>query len=123
MADYCDEETKPDAVSGATPWREGTPFDPSLPAPGTPMSAEQERAKRLALEDGDPFDEKTDAIHENGMGSVSVAAGSSGDEVAERDPDAMTGATPGVAAACRELDMGSLDAVIEHFDINPPGVA
>lgn len=124
LTSFCDGDLVPDAVSGATPWKGDAPPDPSLPAPGVPMSAEQERAKRRSLEADDPGD-VVDRMPEAASRAV---AEESGDEApdggsSEHAPDALTGATPGVAAACRELDMGSLDKVIEHFDINPPGVA
>ena len=37
--------------------------------------------------------------------------------------DAATGATPGVASACRELGMASVDDVVRERGIKPPGVA
>lgn len=39
------------------------------------------------------------------------------------DPDAVTGATPGVASACREFGMASVDKVVSERGIRPPGVA
>lgn len=39
------------------------------------------------------------------------------------DVDAATGATPGVASACRELGMASVDDVVRERGIKPPGVA
>lgn len=39
------------------------------------------------------------------------------------DADAVTGATPGVASACRELGMSSVDSVVRERGIKPPGVA
>lgn len=38
-------------------------------------------------------------------------------------PDATTGATPGVSAACKELGMASLSDVIADMGIKPPGQA
>lgn len=35
--------------------------------------------------------------------------------------DAVTGATPGVASACAELGMNSLDDVVAELGIKPPG--
>ena len=37
--------------------------------------------------------------------------------------DAATGATPGVAAACRDLGMSALDDVVSELGIKPPGQA
>ncbi|RDB58491.1 hypothetical protein C1878_16310 [Gordonibacter sp. 28C] len=39
------------------------------------------------------------------------------------DVDAATGATPGVASACRELGMASVDDVVRERGIKPPGMA
>lgn len=39
------------------------------------------------------------------------------------DPDTATGATPGVASACRELGLASLDSVVSERGIRPPGIA
>ena len=39
------------------------------------------------------------------------------------DADAVTGATPGVASACRELGLSSVDDVVRERGIRPPGVA
>ena len=35
--------------------------------------------------------------------------------------DAATGATPGVAAACKELGMSALEDVVAEYGIKPPG--
>ena len=43
--------------------------------------------------------------------------------VSEDSPDATTGATPGVSAACKELGMASLSDVIADMGIKPPGQA
>ncbi len=37
--------------------------------------------------------------------------------------DAATGATPGVAAACRDLGMSALSDVVSEYGIKPPGQA
>lgn len=39
------------------------------------------------------------------------------------DADAVTGATPGVASACRELGLSSVNDVVRERGIRPPGVA
>lgn len=39
------------------------------------------------------------------------------------DVDGATGATPGVAAACKDLGISKLDDALQKFDIKPPGVA
>ena len=43
--------------------------------------------------------------------------------VSKDSPDATTGATPGVSAACKELGMASLSDVIADMGIKPPGQA
>ena len=38
-------------------------------------------------------------------------------------PDAVTGATPGVAAACRELGLDDMESLNRSLGIKPPGIA
>lgn len=40
-----------------------------------------------------------------------------------RDIDASTGATPGVASACRDLGLQSVEGVVRERGIKPPGIA
>lgn len=37
--------------------------------------------------------------------------------------DAATGATPGVATACRELGLDDMGSLLAELDIKPPGVS
>ena len=39
------------------------------------------------------------------------------------DPDTATGASPGMASACHDLGLFSLDAVTKKLNIKPPGQA
>lgn len=88
-----EQRWEPDAVSGATSWKHDAPIAPDMPAPGESFSAELERAVK-------------DRVDAEG-----------------KDVDAVTGATPGVAAACRDLDMGSLSRVVDDLGLKPPGEA
>lgn len=90
-----------DAVTGATQWKVDSPLAAAIPAPGQPMSAEDERALRKTADAKD------------GEGSEGEA----------NAPDAVTGATPGVASACAELGMSSLGDVVDELGIKPPGMA
>lgn len=92
-----------DAVSGPTSWADafkvmdtgfaGTP-PPVTGAPGQPT-------------EGDPA---TSSVPAPANGSAEKA-------------DAVTGATPGVSAACAELGLNDMEAVIRDRGIKPPGVA
>lgn len=44
-------------------------------------------------------------------------------QAAAEEIDAATGATPGVASACRELDMADSAEVARRLGIKPPGIA
>ena len=83
-----------------------------------------------------PTDERFDAvtgatcpaegIADGGETDAVTSATSLADAAAALDPagvDAATGATPGVASACRELGMASVDDVVRERGIKPPGVA
>ena len=63
--------------------------------------------------------------HDNVRESAAEAHGDThkGEECEADTVDAMTGATPGVSAACKELGMASLSDVIADMGIKPPGQA
>lgn len=63
--------------------------------------------------------------HDNVRESAAEAHGDThkGEEREADTVDAITGATPGVSTACKELGMASLSDVIADMGINPPGQA
>lgn len=99
-----------DAVSGATNWADafkvmdtgtgGAP--PSAPPPGMPAETDATRAGG-----------KSDAA--NPLENDSDLEGACG------DVDAVTGATPGVATACKELGLDDMASLTETLGIKPPG--
>lgn len=52
----------------------------------------------------------------------SASDASAADETAY-DPDTATGASPGMASACHDLGLFSLDTVTKKLNIKPPGQA
>lgn len=129
-----------DAVTGATSRAEADAVT------GAPSQARDARArarrsgkarKRKATMDKDPnapFDSATgatvDATSRATVDAVSgatqapdAAAGAFDCDASAEDADAATGATPGVAAACKELGMSSVADVTRELGIKLPGVA
>lgn len=89
----------PDAVSGATNWADAF----KAMDPGTSGEAPVVIAPPGTGKDG--------------------AEGSSPAEGPVDDVDATTGATPGVATACKELGLDDMASLGEALGIKPPGVA
>lgn len=106
-----------DAVSGATNWADafkvmdagGAGEAPPIGAlPGVP--AEEAPARAAGAHPG------SSAVGEDASGE-GLRAGCSG------DADAVTGATPGVASACKELGLDDMASLGASLGIKPPGVA
>ena len=123
-----------DAASAATRWSMGAKRNPDVPLPGT--SYEAAIADRGSLGDaaGTYAAKRTDGhwrgkISPDGEDSQphetadSAILGSDAPHDAAPSPDTATGATPGVASACRDLDMTSPAVVSERLGIKPPGIA
>ncbi len=80
-------------------------------------------------------DEKVDAVSgatcwgeafkslDDGTAGTPPAVSAPPGEAAHDEVDAVTGATPGVATACKELGLDDMGALQESLGIKPPGVA
>lgn len=91
-----------DAVSSATVWHLGRERDPQIPLPGVPYTAADKADGALC----DAASAYVASRRHNMAGDV----------------DTATGATPGVASACRELGLSSTSEVARRLGIKPPGV-
>lgn len=89
-----------DAESGPTNWADafkvmdtgGGPAPPAMPAPAGSVAA---------------------ASHDDTAGSTTFDA--------SQDVDAVTGATPGVASACKDLGLDDITTVAAAYGVKPPG--
>lgn len=87
-----------DAVTGATASVEDAPLASAVDA-ATGATVDAASSAAASVEDLSPADAESD----------------------EAPIDAATGATPGVAAACKELGMSALGDVMAEYGIKPPG--
>jgi hypothetical protein len=103
-----DEIDEFDAASQATRWSAGAKRDKTVPKPGKSMG--EARTSGTCLHDA----------ANNYANHVKDNKGMTEEEF-RRNLDARTGATPGVASACRDLDMDTVDKVSSRLGIKMPG--
>ena len=118
-----------DAVSGPTSWADafkvmdiGTAGQaPPVPgAPGASCAGETVSAGD-ASGSGDAGDAGIDAVSGATVSSGESRSDTCGDVDGADDVDAVTGATPGVASACKELGLDDIKSVADKLGIKPPG--
>ena len=96
-----------DAVSAATRWSMGAKRDRQVPLPGQSMSEARESGRIVD-------DAATQCAANHG---TSPAASLYSDP----DVDAISGATPGVATACRDFGVATLDDAMRKYNCKKPG--
>ena len=103
-----DELDEFDAASQATRWSAGAKRDKTVPYPGKSMNEARESGA---------------CLHDAANNYVNHIKGENGTSEAEfkKQIDARTGATPGVASACKDLDMDTVDKVSKRLGIKMPG--
>ena len=103
-----DELDEFDAASQATRWSAGAKRDKTVPYPGKSMNEARESGA---------------CLHDAANNYVNHIKDENGTSEAEfkKQIDARTGATPGVASACRDLDMDTVDKVSKRLGIKKPG--
>lgn len=96
-----------DAVSAATRWSMGAKRDRQVPLPGQSMDA--------ARESGRLVDDAASVCAQNHGAILGRSLYS--------DPavDATSGATPGVATACRDFGVATLEDAMSKFNCKKPG--
>lgn len=101
------EDADFDAVSAATRWSMGAKRDKQVPLPGQSMDA--------ARESGRLVDDAASICAQN--------HGASPSQPLYSDPalDATSGATPGVATACRDFGVATLEEAMSKFNCKKPG--
>lgn len=106
-----------DAVSGATNWADAFKvMDVGGAGEAPPVGAPP----------GVPTDEVPDGAAGAHPGFSAVGEDASGEGAGAACPDgadAVTGATPGVASACKELGLDDMASLGASLGIKPPGVA
>lgn len=112
-----------DAVSAATRWSLGAKRNPEVPLPGVSYANAVKKhgdlhdaASAYASGDKSAKHEPDDAEGKEKERELPA------DEDEDEDVDTTTGATPGVASACKDLGLTSPDKVSKQLGIKPPGV-